>query len=1067
MATFRDKTEFALLPIVLNFFIENCGQSLKSQDLLAYFQLFTIIPGNHRPKFTERLLNGLILIMEYKIDTPMAFFALDGKTSEIVLLTIPADVLQDGFCLELLMQLFSYPADVGFLIQLCNENESLSLSFVNGNLSLNECKISCRFQLGRWVTITISCNRKSMSLLLDDKEVLVENERLFFRENLTTNSVGSSLHCNIAKIELYRKPKDVISEKNLYFRFDALTVYENFAIYQDIAANVSAKIFQMYPPPTAVLDHIGGVSALVPLFAQLEQPAIDGSCDSSGLLDNTLLLLRAVLGNSEEHQQSFGSIDGFRLISVLLSIASARHPFNLQCIEPFVQLYQSLTHFPLIVQMIEHIILNVQLWLSQPAEFQEELFTRLFGLVVRTMGEHPDDSSLPSVVSLTKILYSIQTFLVEPKHALLASLFWEFAKSVAMHYVTAVDVSILICFSRTREVARESLGCFKELLLSNNQMFIDALQRLDFNFAEFFPLLSSIDPDIVFTALEVFVHLVPRLVKRSYSRTEWVTTMLLLFDPRSVTVEFVERLANLVYQGRDLNQPTLIPFLLLSLLYIDCTDARRFFDGFLEAFRPHVANRLEVNQHIFIMFLVHLHVNCEDTAFVTSCNRKVGLLLLEKANIDPVMSFVTLVELLSVKLKLKMDDFLRDFFLEFAQTRLPAEKRALIVPAIYRFLFKIPDFDPVWQDPFTEIQNRHGKVDFRTLLAVLYHEGQIQVQYHYGTRTNVKGEWVDAPLAYSLLITMNDYPIYSLDVMSHLFAVGISHPPQCQQFINALELFFRSRSNPDWRRYFIRIFGSLMRSVFAGNHSGNLVALLLEYIQTYEEILASEFRIKIIIPENCDTFIAFVRSPFGSDLESTNRMLFCAAVCERSVKLEGELSRQFQEQKRIELAKLADVSQIATISATIAQNDLAVEQFGTEKRESRLRAAKKYRALVQSLSNDNGPWSTPELVQQRHVKLQNAVLKRFVRLKMKPHLEFQDHRAASLTRDLGSSDDAQEKYQKELSGLKLQEFKGDFALLVLSEETIKDNQALTITDLRLKCDAQLISPAMVVNNYCR
>jgi hypothetical protein len=877
------------------------------------------------------------------------------------------------------------------------------------------------------------------------------------------NSVGSLLHCNIAKIELYRKPKDAISERNLYFRFDASTVCDNFAIYHDMSANVSAKIFQMYPPPTAVLDHVGGVSALVPLFAQLEQPAIDGTCDPSGLLDNALLLLRAVLSNSEEHQQSFDSIDGFRLISVLLPIASARHPFNSQCIEAFVQLYESVTHFPLIVQMIEGIVLDVPLWLSQPVEFQKEMFTRLFALVVRTVEEHPGDSSLHSVVSLTKILYSIRTFLVGPEHGLLANLFWEFAKSVAMHYVTAVDVSVLICFSRTREVARESLGCFRELLMSNNQMFIDTLQCLDFNFAEFFPLLSSADPDIVFMALEVFPHLVPRLVKRSYSRTEWVTTMLLLFDPRSVTVEFVERLANLVYQGGELNQPTLIPFLLLSLLYIDCTAALHFLDGFLHAFRPHIANRLEANRRIFILFLVHLHANCEDTAFVKSCARRVGLLLLEKADADPLMGFVSFIELLSVKLKLKMDDFLRVFFLEFAQVRLLAEKRAVVATAIYRFLFQIPDFDPVWQDPFSEIQNRNGKVDFRTLLAVLYQEGEIQVQCHYGTRTNLKGEWVDAPLAYSLLVTMNDYPIYSLDVMSHLLAVGISHPAQCQQFINALELFFRTRSNPDWRRSFIRIFGSLMRSVFAGNHSDDLVALLLESMQTYQEILANEFRVKIEIPGSRDAFVAFVKSPFGSDLESTNGMLFYAAVCERSVKLEAELSRQFQKQKKIELAKLADVSQIATISAAIAQNDLAVEQFGTEKREIRLRATKKYRALFQSLSNDNGPWSTPELVQPRHVKLQNAVFKRFVRLKMKPNLGFQDHRAASLTRDLGSSDDAQVVYQKELSRRKLQEFKGDFALLILSDEAIKDNQALTMTDLRLKCDAQLISPAKVLN----
>jgi hypothetical protein len=53
---------------------------------------------------------------------------------------------------------------------------------------------------------------------------------------------------------------------------------------------------------------------------------------------------------------------------------------------------------------------------------------------------------------------------------------------------------------------------------------------------------------------------------------------------------------------------------------------------------------------------------------------------------------------------------------------------------------------------------------------------------------------------------------------------------------------------------------------------------------------------------------------------------------------------------------------------------------------------------------------------------------------MKLNLEFTDHRAASLARDLHSFDNALETYQKELSRMKMREFKGNFALLNLTAE---------------------------------
>jgi hypothetical protein len=69
----------------------------------------------------------------------------------------------------------------------------------------------------------------------------------------------------------------------------------------------------MSEPPVRVLNLIGGVSALLPLFASLEQPMHAGTGDSSCLLIRSLRVLRAIFPRSEEHYKDFFSINGFQM----------------------------------------------------------------------------------------------------------------------------------------------------------------------------------------------------------------------------------------------------------------------------------------------------------------------------------------------------------------------------------------------------------------------------------------------------------------------------------------------------------------------------------------------------------------------------------------------------------------------------------------------------------------------------------------------------------------------------------------------------------------------------------
>jgi hypothetical protein len=90
--------------------------------------------------------------------------------------------------------------------------------------------------------------------------------------------------------------------------------------------------------------------------------------------------------------------------------------------------------------------------------------------------------------------------------------------------------------------------------------------------------------------------------------------------------------------------------------------------------------------------------------------------------------------------------------------------------------------------------------------------------------------------------------------------------------------------------------------------------------------------------------------------------------------------------------------------------------------------------------------------------------KRFVRLRLKPTLEFDGHLSTSLMRDLGSLEKAQKRYREEMTKLEFDAFSGDFALLNAPDQDVKeDKKTINLPDLRLKCETQLITTNQAYN----
>jgi hypothetical protein len=347
-------------------------------------------------------------------------------------------------------------------------------------------------------------------------------------------------------------------------------------------------------------------------------------------------------------------------------------------------------------------------------------------------------------------------------------------------------------------------------------------------------------------------------------------------------------------------------------------------------------------------------------------------------------------------------------------------------------------------------------------------DGAVRINTHYATRSTHDGHWVDADLAYALVDIGRPISLGQLELFALAIATGLGHSIHATQFMIVAESFLADirRSGPlsnEHRHALILILGGMLRTMFSSAPPLGLAALLYGQVRQFQDVITTEFRLKPPMLGSFEDFENSFTYRIGIDHESLFKFEFRGAIVERAATIEVMLAKQFCGEVCDEYTAITQGSDITAIEWAFQRNELAIEQFAAARRQSHLKAVTRYRSLFQILSCDNGPWSTLELVPKRHYKLQNVIFKRFVRLRMKPNLEFKDHRGASLARDLGSFDNARSVYETELSKMKMQEFKGDFALLNLCDEDVKDQKTVSLTDVVLRCEAQLVTPPKVFN----
>jgi hypothetical protein len=959
-----------------------------------------------------------------------------------------------------------------------------------------------------WTKVQLLLTRKSISLQIGPKPV-IENEKFIFKDGFTKVYLCHRLNCNVSSIQLYRKPAEANTDKTLFFSFDASMALNQQAIYQDKIARIFGRVFQMSPPPSIVLDHVGGTAVLVPLFAQLEQPMVDGSVALPILLPRIVHLLATVLSSSIDHQQDFFLIGGFGLVSVLLSLASATH-FTETTVSVFAELYRLLGYLPLIVQMIDNFVFDFALWIVQPPDFQRLFFKELFACILETLRQVPDDQSLNETVSVAKILHLLQCYTpelstpsvqirqtigaiharipsdVDKQHAFMKirAICWNFALNVAQFHMTENDViTLIVSCLNTRDscIAQESLAFFSTLLKDLPGPFLELLRRVQFDFSECFALAGNSNSTLLYYLLEVFGRLQTVGFFKPTTVLDWTVSLLrlLAIDNCSPLVGLL--FAALISNGQ-IGDVFLTPFFLFALLGIPASDARKSFSLFVKPLTRSISDFVRF-EPFFLLFLMHIHSTGADPAFVKHCLLGVATLVLLKNSSDPLLSIQEFVDGLSVRLKVDLSSFVHAFYM--AILHLPDlykdfsdnhEKLSLIFSRIFFHIFSIPDYDNHAHHPMQPSQLRGIGVRFKTGLSAILQDGvaPVHIQCRYATRTTLEGEWLDADLAFELMgvALAAPYPLPATalaltDEIGLIASHGLQHRSHFGDIIammaDIVQRLPTVSADSEGRRFLYLVVGGMVRAVFAGNRNEMLCSELHSLLKASPAIFAAKSSSALEFPPDPFALQSALDACIDNWPESSFPFPICQNISQRSVAAEAQIARQLESSRTIDPLRAKNIQPTSGRPASVEQAELLFERFILEKREANLKAMKKYKALFQSLSVDNGPWSTPELSPTVHFRLENSVFKRFVRLRMKPNLEFADHLDASLTRDLGSIEDAQVKYQEELKRMKVQEFKGDFAIVQFSDEDVRDTVTMTDTRCLFACSAQLVTPANVSN----
>ena len=656
---------------VLALFSSLAAHSLKSRDALSFFHNFSSLKGDFRPYFTVDLLKTLLFLFQSPFDSPYSFYNLDKSNGMIYLPTVQVPKF---YCFTFFIEidLTEKPDYFGVLFSFELRNVHFSLFFKNSQLAFEIGYIGQKitgsfnyiFTPHTWTHIAITYQNGNIILYVHGKEQAnLKVSNIIFPEGEMKSYLARNVSCNIGNFGFLRHVlnSQIIKLLSLFpktavtsfmpaeisdFSFDMSQlfsgeIYQN-SIYLYNSAISSSKnssvnlayvrrienqmkidglIYGYSPQAKDILRSIGGAAAILPIFAQIDQPLMPKPGEEISYKHDPIFLpfliqvLTSYLKDSPSNQEDFATMNGFMVISYLLSRSKLQN-ITPQVIEMLKRLYKEIIVPRLAYQMLEYIFLDIRLWIYLPIDLQMSVYRSIFDIFNSSSTEKK--RWFVWALPFNKILYIMRVFfwskysddeiclynqpkinkitqLAEgerPTNTLgIRDLFWTIAQSVfsmSFNNKSASAICFLSFDQNDPQFSVETLSFLLYLLRVKNPIMITALIAQHYTFEKFFSLLASNSEEICCQCIHIFIllhYLDPKskeILFKPYSETEWIALIMATMNTKPLTSIFADVIYGYLYGFFDISQNVVIPNIRISKLNLPITSGYKF--AYLELF---------------------------------------------------------------------------------------------------------------------------------------------------------------------------------------------------------------------------------------------------------------------------------------------------------------------------------------------------------------------------------------------------------------------------------------------------------------------------------------------------
>ena len=307
-------------------------------------------------------------------------------------------------------------------------------------------------------------------------------------------------------------------------------------------------------------------------------------------------------------------------------------------------------------------------------------------------------------------------------------------------------------------------------------------------------------------------------------------------------------------------------------------------------------------------------------------------------------------------------------------------------------------------------------------------------------------QWVDFDLA-SAFCENNTPTDLNIEYYSFIVGNGLPNP----KFITYIDKVIHEIKNsngalsPSKKNALIILFGYMARTVLKG-----CLSIKQKFISTFNEISDEVNDILKILG-------AIQIDEEKSDTLLTNNYLSIFASC--LSKIEEDFQNKINQNQPYSI--FSDISPIENekddLMPDLEQYRTAISNYANFQRKEKLISMKRYNQLFSQLSSNNGPWMTPENPPILHYKHDNII----TRARLMLNTKFNDHKDASLARDIGSYENAQAIINEQIAKSKMKTFTADFSMIDFGDAEEEKNVEKDIESNQKElmiCQSQLITP---------